>query len=536
MMGALSFLIFWFSVLTLFCQDINIAAYTLTPSQSILDGQTLLSQGEKFELGFFSPTNISKNRYLGIWYNLNVVPVQTVVWVANRESPLKDTSGVLKIGASGNIVVVNQTEGVIWSSNVSKTVDNPILEFLESGNLVLRDVNNSSSETYVWQSFDYPGNTLLPGMKVGWNSKTGLNRKMSSWKNFDDPSYGDFTDEMANTGYYESFIRKGSRNIYRTGPWNGLGFSGAPDLKDNPIFTYEVVRTADELYYMYQLVIKSVILRYVLTQTGSEGLLQRLTWVEKANKWVNLVSIPRDRCDDYGLCGAYSTCDSTIVAVCQCLKKFKPKSPLDWSETDWSQGCERETSLNCTEGDGFIKYTGVKFPDTTGTWFNTSMNLEECRVKCLQNCSCMAYANTDISGDGSGCIMWFTDLTDIRQMNNAGQDLYIRMAASEIDLHANSKMKKRVIIIVVFTIVSGMIVVVLGTWYFWKKRSLKGGHSEKDDLELPLYQLVTLASATNNFSEENKLGEGGFGPVYRVNFDITGSVHNAKYSLHCDGK
>jgi hypothetical protein len=28
--------------------------------------------------------------------------------------------------------------------------------------------------------------------------------------------------------------------------------------------------------------------------------------------------------------------------------------------------------------------------------------------------------------------------------------------------------------------------------------------------------LSTIKSATDNFSEENKLGEGGFGPVYKV--------------------
>ena len=30
------------------------------------------------------------------------------------------------------------------------------------------------------------------------------------------------------------------------------------------------------------------------------------------------------------------------------------------------------------------------------------------------------------------------------------------------------------------------------------------------------YDLATLQSATNNFSDENKLGEGGFGGVYKV--------------------
>ncbi|KAF5182274.1 G-type lectin S-receptor-like serine/threonine-protein kinase SD1-1 [Thalictrum thalictroides] len=90
------------------------------------------------------------------------------------------------------------------------------------------------------------------------------------------------------------------------------------------------------------------------------------------------------------------------------------------------------------------------------------------------------------------------------------------MAASELDSHANSKKKKRrMIIIVLFTLVSGMIALGLGIWYCRKKRCLKGDHSEKEDLELPLYNLVTIINATNNFSVENKLGEGGFGPVYK---------------------
>lgn len=37
-----------------------------------------------------------------------------------------------------------------------------------------------------------------------------------------------------------------------------------------------------------------------------------------------------------------------------------------------------------------------------------------------------------------------------------------------------------------------------------------------DDLELPLFDLGTIAAATDNFSILNKLGEGGFGPVYKV--------------------
>ena len=40
---------------------------------------------------------------------------------------------------------------------------------------------------------------------------------------------------------------------------------------------------------------------------------------------------------------------------------------------------------------------------------------------------------------------------------------------------------------------------------------------KREDLELPFFNLATIATATNNFSSNNKLGESGFGPVYKVN-------------------
>lgn len=39
---------------------------------------------------------------------------------------------------------------------------------------------------------------------------------------------------------------------------------------------------------------------------------------------------------------------------------------------------------------------------------------------------------------------------------------------------------------------------------------------EMDEIELPLFDFNTISMATDNFSEENKLGEGGFGSVYKV--------------------
>jgi hypothetical protein len=42
----------------------------------------------------------------------------------------------------------------------------------------------------------------------------------------------------------------------------------------------------------------------------------------------------------------------------------------------------------------------------------------------------------------------------------------------------------------------------------------------KEDMELPMFDLAAIANAIDNFSNNMKLGEGGFGLMYKVNNNI----------------
>lgn len=44
----------------------------------------------------------------------------------------------------------------------------------------------------------------------------------------------------------------------------------------------------------------------------------------------------------------------------------------------------------------------------------------------------------------------------------------------------------------------------------------QSNETNMDELELPFFDFNTITMATNNFSQENKLGQGGFGIVYKV--------------------
>ncbi|PHT44251.1 G-type lectin S-receptor-like serine/threonine-protein kinase [Capsicum baccatum] len=501
------------------CQCFGVTSDAITTAHFLKDGEdnVVVSGGGIYELGFFSPGN-SKNRYVGMWYKN--IPVRKVVWVANREAPLTSRAGILKVVEPGILVLVNGTNNVVWSTNTSRSVQNPIAQLLDSGNLVVKQAGDGN---FLWQSFDHPTNTLFPGVKVGWNFVTGREVYLSSWKNEEDPAPGDYTYHCDPSGYPQNFLKKGSTVIYRSGPWNGLRFGGATNSRYGNFYNYKIVSTNTEVYFQTYRA-PTVIASFML---NPNGVLQLLTWVDGEQAWVPFFIIPGDNCDTYKLCGSYGSCNSNDFPVlCGCLDKFVPNNSEAWNKADWSGGCVRRTQLNCSQGDVFLKYSQLKLPDTRNSWSNVTMTLEECKNMCSKNCSCMAYSNADIRDGGSECLLWFNDLLDIRQVPKGGLDIYIRVAASESDdslERSNGKKGKALIWILASSV--GVILVLLSMLIYHRRRKkvleLKKrgrlGHSGNcaEEFEIPLFDLSTIAKATNNFSIDVKIGEGGFGPVYK---------------------
>lgn len=92
----------------------------------------------------------------------------------------------------------------------------------------------------------------------------------------------------------------------------------------------------------------------------------------------------------------------------------------------------RKTGLGSDCGsDKFLRVKNVKLPESTTAFWDREMGFKECGEACLRNCSCTGYAVSDI-GVGSGCVFWVGDLVDLRQYSQGGQDLFVRVAASDI--------------------------------------------------------------------------------------------------------
>ncbi|KAK6915443.1 PAN/Apple domain, partial [Dillenia turbinata] len=176
----------------------------------VRDGDVLLSKNGTFPLGFFNP-GISSKRYVGIWYNK--VSERKVVWIANRDNPINNSFRVLSINQTGNLALYDEKSNFLARSTDTSSKTRSYAQLLDSGNLVLME---KTSKYVTWQSFDYPTNTLLPGMKVGLKQKTSLNRFLTSWRSNDDPGSGCRSFKPDLSGAPQLFVYRGLARLMST--------------------------------------------------------------------------------------------------------------------------------------------------------------------------------------------------------------------------------------------------------------------------------------------------------------------------------
>ncbi|KAE8728644.1 B120-like protein [Hibiscus syriacus] len=309
-------------------------------------------------------------------------------------------------------------------------------------------------------------------------------------------------------------------------------------------------------YFTYDPSNPSDLLRFRLSWDGRE---EQLRWDDDGKTWTMLQTQPdpANVCDLYNHCGNHAVCDNLKSPKCSCLDGFRPSVPNQWSRGNWSGGCERRVQLQCQrnngtnttarqdgEPDGFKGTRRVKLPDSSSLLLS-AMNMDACKSSCLGNCSCTAYAFVS----GIGCMIWGGDLVDLHRFDQAGTlQFFYRVHNSELE--GGRKLSDTGIIIIS---VLGACLVVVSIWLLWRhKKKVKRlpvvssvpcckedvavfNESKNKDFsadlsgptdilldgsqvngpELTIVTFGSVAAATKNFSEANKLGKGGFGTVYK---------------------
>ncbi|KAK6918935.1 Bulb-type lectin domain [Dillenia turbinata] len=382
---------------------------TITSKSSLLtEGDTLVSSGQIFVLGFFTPSEdyIAGKKYVGIWYKNYP---KEVVWVANRDDPIgPDTSGFFGI-VNGNLKVVDGSGKVCWYANYvpSSQVSFPrSAKLMDTGNLVLHDENPDDHPfNILWQSFSNPTDTFLPGMKMD------LNLALTSWKAADDPATGTFTFKQDED---DLIILNQSTPHWRSGKSANLfGPNDVPETVSQLLSNFNSTVENQTIYKNMRL------------QINFQGQIQALDWVA-----------PRDSCDEYRFCGKFGSCNSNNLVTCKCLPGFVPSAPANWKSGVFQDGCNRKSPVGKNNTLLTLKMMKVGMIESD---FEEANNADECRERCLSNLQCEAYAYKNISSrsrlDATGtCWIWSEEIYNLQEeYDDSAPDIYIRVEKSDIE-------------------------------------------------------------------------------------------------------
>ncbi|CBI35387.3 unnamed protein product, partial [Vitis vinifera] len=337
-------------------------------------------------------------------------------------------------------------------------------------------------------------------------------------------------------------MRIGDLKMTSNGTWDrdGQAFSLISEMRLNEVFNFSYSFSKEESYINYSIYNSSKICRFVLDVSGQ---IKQMSWLEASHQWHMFWFQPKTQCEVYAYCGPFGIChDHAVDRFCECLPGFEPGFPNNWNLNDTSGGCVRKADLQCGnsthdngERDQFYRVSNVRLPDYPLTL--PTSGAMQCESDCLNNCSCSAY-----SYYMEKCTVWGGDLLNLQQLsddNSNGQDFYLKLAASELSGKGNkissSKWKVWLIVTLAISVTSAFVI-----WGIRRRLRRKGENlllfdlsnssvdtnyelsetsklwsGEKKEVDLPMFSFASVSAATNNFSIENKLGEGGFGPVYK---------------------
>ncbi|CAI0456840.1 unnamed protein product [Linum tenue] len=496
-------------ILLLLCSNPQAAnVTTLTQGGPALNSTSnLVSLNGLFTLGFrwLGPEKgellHDKGTYLGISYVDG-----SFFWVANRGSPFPDSEGdgwwvvdnstALTLDQNGTLQLTSSSgvPAVELYSNSRLRRQKLIAQLEDTGSFSVRDADGGN---LLWESFDSPTDSWLPGMKLGVVNG-GQNRKLTSWLTFTNPSPGAFTLEWDPTAGKEELVMKRRGAVFWTsGKQLGPSRFQNLDLRGREL-DFNISRVSNPAGGEDYL---------TLSATSSTG---------KNNSF----SFWRLRYDG-------------VIEAPSINKTILDSEFCDGNRTE--NGCLRWDGPECrsNNGDKFVARRGGfmnSFPN--GSRFDSNLSISDCKNICWTNCKCLG-TTTYFPGDGTSCkIVEYGDFTDVSGSDQALYYVIDREAYGTIDAHRSIATRNKWIGVSV-AIAGGLVMVTIFIFWHRRRRNLKerllaelmgaDDRSDKDKVgddgnpghHLKMYTMASIIAATDNFSHQNKLGQGGFGPVYK---------------------
>ncbi|PRQ30479.1 putative protein kinase RLK-Pelle-DLSV family [Rosa chinensis] len=518
---------------------------TLKIGDSVNSSSALVSASGKFTLLFLPNGSSSNYSYLYIRrYNVSGA---NKAWVGNRDSPVLYPLGVLTLDSNNTLKIITNNEGgggdpPIVLGSAPKSSSNVAATLSDSGNFILQELNSDGSMKQVWwQSFDYPTDTFLPGMKLGVNHSNGHIWSLTSWTSAYYPPPGPFTLDWDPTARQLEIRREGV--VY----WRSGNYSATTNRFQNILpnakvsFKFSIVSNENEDY---------------LTYSSEDGAYDLPEWFlnfdgRLSNYYGAGIDIARaDQCGGYSTDGlGCHTSGRPTTCMADFGSPFVPKK-------GYFQPITSSSTSRCPYSLNFVSnrsYSGISI---------------DCKNTCLQNCDCLGF---DFLFDNqTGCRFWSVDcefVEDRTQPGNASSLVLTKLmptAKSPAPKSRPSKSGATHKWIWIGVAISAALVMmafsILCCLRRRRRQSKLSGEGEIDQNELlnfrnskrptdlnglqnvgkmghdlSIFSYASVMAATINFAEENKLGEGGFGPVYKGKL-ATGEEVAVKRLSKCSGQ
>ncbi|KVH94860.1 putative receptor protein kinase ZmPK1 [Cynara cardunculus var. scolymus] len=490
------------------------------------NSQLLTSSDNTFTCGFYSfQTNA---HWFAIWFTNS--KDRTVVWTANRNTPVNGHGSKVTFQRDGAMVLTDVNGMVVWQTNTTSTdVNRAVL--LNTGNLVLKNRKGQ----ILWQSFDYPTDTLLPSQTLT-KSKSLISASRK----------GSFQ-----SGYFS--LNYNSNNVL-TLSYDGPEISSVYWPSPNPSFSvWDYGRTSYNssriaVFDGMGVFISSDRWRFSASDMGF-GIKRRLTMDydgnlrvyslnESSGLWLITWQAIAQPCNVHGICGRNGICTHGEKLECSCPPGY------EWSDpTDLTQGCMPPFNKTCGNSTSF-GFLELPHTDYYGFDLNFSspISFEACRDLCLEDCSCEAY-NYRLTGEGF-CFTKSALFNGYRYPYFPAVTIYLKVpkgmetqepasilttsldACSDVtvmvgspSMYESSARKVKWVYLYSFAIAIGVVevlIIVLGWWLFYGRNallvSLEDGYRMISS-QFRGFSYQELTKATQNFKVE--IGRGGSGAVYK---------------------
>ncbi|KAJ6677812.1 S-RECEPTOR KINASE-LIKE PROTEIN [Salix viminalis] len=353
------------------CGEIHLDSQ-LFPTSNL---QSWLSPSGHFAFGFYPQGN---GFAIGIW--LIGRPNNTVVWTVNRDDPPVSSNATIHFSEKGELLLRTEKgyeKPIAGDLNVSDSAS-----MLDSGNFVLY----STDCKIIWQSFDFPTDTILGGQSLT------ISHELVSSVSSSNHSSGRFFLAMQEDGNLVAYPRK-SANLPSDAYWssktfvrlnlslNHQGHLSMKSYKSGP----DVLVLANSSYSCEN---RTTIFRATLDAGGiftlySHCFESKTSW-SVHTEWSAL----NNQCDVHGFCDFNSYCSGTGTnGECSCYPGFVFNDP-----DDKFSGCYR----NASEGFCAGRKEGRKYQVTgienlsfeQDPYSAQELEKEKCRLSCQEDCHC----------------------------------------------------------------------------------------------------------------------------------------------------